>query len=159
MINIFRVTNLFFLVLILVSCAVQKREGDHVVPDSLYDLTTLYDANERAFFLKFTSKSNKEICVPKMSWTDENGGHYFFGDTRIFFMSDGVRYDVKKVDYSGHCTAVKINGCVNILKNGDQIFGKLPIEDFSVPTEVYLREGFNPQLYYSYAPRFCTTKK
>lgn len=159
MINILRVTNLLFLVLVSVSCAVQKREGDHVVPGDLYDLSASYDANERAFLLKFTSKSSKEICVPKMSWTDEKGGHYFFGDTRIFFVSDGVRYDVKKADYSAHCTAVKINGCVNILKYGDQLFGRLPIEDFSVPTEVYLREGFNPQLYYSYTPRFCTTKR
>jgi hypothetical protein len=140
------------------SCAVQKREGEQYVPDHLYELSISYDDKERAFRLKFTSHADDEICIPKMSWTDENGGHYFFEDRRIYFVDHGIRYDIKDLA-SGYCTSLKINGCINILKKNDQIFGKLPIEDFVVPSEVYLTEDFNPQLHYPYAPRFCTVKR
>lgn len=140
------------------SCAVQKMASEQYVPGHLYELNISYDDKERAFLLKLTSQANEEICIPEMSWTDEDGGHYFFGDRQVYFVNDGVRYDIKDVAFSDYCTSLKVNGCINILKKNEQIFGKIPIEDFVVPSETYLSKNFNPQLHYPYAPRFCTVR-
>lgn len=140
------------------SCASQKREGEQYVPDNLYDLKISYDHKERAFLFNFTSYADGEICIPRMSWADENGGHYFFEDRRIYFVDRDVRYDIKDLA-SGYCTPQKKNGCVHVLKKNDQLFGKLQIEDFIVPSEVYLDKDFNPQLQYPHKPRFCAARR
>lgn len=160
MVKMQRIKTLPFVVLalILMSCAVQKREGEQYVPDHLYELNFFYDEKEKAFLFEFTSYADGEICIPKMSWADEKGGHYFFEDRRIYFVNHRIRYDIKDQN-SGYCTPQTKNGCIYILEKNDQLFGKLPIEDFVVPSEIYSSEDFNPQLHYPYAPRYCTTKK
>lgn len=145
------------LALMLLSCAVPKREGEQYVPENLYDLSITYGHEEKAFLFKVTSHADDEICIPKMSWPDKNGGHYFFEDRRIYFVDHGIRYDIKNLA-SGYCTPQRNNGCIYILTKNEELFGKLPIEDFVVPSEIYLSEDFNPQLQYPYAPRFCAIK-
>ena len=160
MVKMQRIINLPFvvLVLMLMSCAVQKRESEQYVPDHIYEFNISYDQKEKAFLFEFTSHADDEICIPKMSWADEKGGHYFFEDKRIYFVNHGIRYDIKD-QAPGYCTPQTKNGCVYILEKNDQLFGKLPIDDFVVPFEIYSSEDFNPRLHYPYAPRFCTTKK
>lgn len=153
-----KIITLFFIFLVITSCIPQKREGEQYVPDNLYSLNISYSHKEKAFLFSFTSKTDDDICIPRMSWVDENGGHYFFEDRRIYFVDRGVRYDIKDLT-SGYCTPQKNSACVHVLKKNDQLFGKLKIEDFVVSSDVYLSERFNPQLQYPYKPRFCATHK
>lgn len=151
-----KIINVLSVILVpmLMSCAIQTKEGGQVVPPHLYDLSTTYSHEKKAFLFKLTSYADGEICIPKMRWTDEKGGHYFFEDRRIYFINHGVRYDIKD-QASGYCTPQKNEGCVHILKKNDRLFGKLPIEDFVVPSEIYLNKDFNPQFQYPYDLRFC----
>jgi hypothetical protein len=148
---------IFFVLLVLISCATQKKEGAQHVPDNLYDLNISYSHKEKAFLFSFTSHADGEICIPRMSWVDETGGHYFFEDKRIYFIDRGVRYDIKDLA-SGYCTPQRNNGCVHVLKKNDHLFGKLRIEDFAVSSEIYLNKDFNPKLQYPYKPRFCAAR-
>lgn len=144
--------------LVSASCATKKEVGEQFVPSDMYDLSLSYDKKLKAFMLELKSYADEEICIPEMNWTDEKGGHYFFGDKRVYFLYGDVRYDMRVVSYSDYCTAVKVNDCMKILKKGNQIIGKLPIKDFSAPSEVYLSKDFEPRLHYSYTPRYCVTK-
>jgi hypothetical protein len=136
------------------SCVTQKREGERIVPAHLYDLKISYSREERAFLLALTSHADNEICVPKMRWSDEGGGHYFYEDRRVNFVDRRIRYDIKDLP-SGVCTSQKANGCVYILKKGDQLRGKLPIDDFSVPPDVVRDSDFHPQFNYPFELHFC----
>lgn len=145
------------IVFALVSCTTKKWEGDRHVPEDLYDFATHYDREQRAFILYIKSGSEEEICISRMSWTDENGGHYFFGESDIYFTNHGVRYPIKDMA-SGYCTSPSTNGCVNVLKYKDHIYGKIAIEDFVVSPEIYLSDDFDPHLNYERPFSFCTSK-
>lgn len=106
---------LLALTLGLFSCATQKWESERYVPENLYDLSVSYDHEEKVFLLNFISKSEEEICIARMSWADEKGGHYFFGDRNVYFTNDGIRYEIKDLA-TGYCASQEINGCINILK-------------------------------------------
>lgn len=136
------------------SCVTQKREGEQIVPAHLYDLEIIYSEEARAFLLALTSHADREICVPKMRWPDEGGGHYFYEDKRVSFVDRGTRYGIKDLP-SGVCTSQKANGCIYILNKGDQLRGRLPIDDFSVPPDVVRHSDFDPRFKYPYELRFC----
>lgn len=143
---------LFFFV--VTSCASQERKAGSYVPANLYNLSIAYSYENKAFIFSFTSLSDDEICIPKMSWPDENGRHYFFEDRRVYFMDRGIRYDIQDLS-SGYCTSLKKNGCVHVIKKNGQLFGRLRIEDFVITRDVFLSENFSPQLQYPYKPYFC----
>jgi hypothetical protein len=138
------------------SCVTQKREGEQIVSAHLYDLKISYSEGARAFLLTLTSHADSEICVPKMRWSDESGGHYFYEDRRVYFVDRGIRYDIKDLP-SGICTSQKANGCVHILRKGEQLRGKLLIDDFSVPSEVVRDSRFSPQFRYPFDLHFCAS--
>ncbi len=138
-----------------VSCVTQKREGEQIVPEHLYELTASYSHEERAFLLALTSHADSEICVPTMRWADERGGHYFYEDRRVYFLDRGIRYDIKDLP-SGFCTPHQGEGCVYILRKDDRLHGKLPIDDFVVPSAIVQSRDFNPRFNYPYDLRFCT---
>lgn len=139
---------------LLMSCVSEKREGPHFVPKDLYELEISYSGLERAFLFRLTSHARNEICIPRMRWPSEEGGHYFFGDKRIYVVVEGVRYDIKDLA-SGYCTPTRKNRCIHILEENDELLGKLPIDDFVVPPSVYLDTKFDPQLRYPYDPHYC----
>jgi hypothetical protein len=89
-----------------------------------------------------------------MRWPSDKGGHYFFGDERIYFLNNNIRYNIKDLA-PGYCTPTEKNGCVYVLKKDEQLLGKLPIKDFVVLPEVYMDKSFSPKLHYPYAPHFC----
>jgi hypothetical protein len=151
-----QIINLISIVLVsmLMSCAIETREGDQIVPAHLYDLSISYSHQEKAFLFGLTSYADDEICIPRMSWVDERGGHFFFEDRQIYFVDRGIRYEIKDLA-SGYCTPQKDQGCVHVLKKNDQLFGKLPIEDFVVPPEIYLEKDFNPQFRYPHGLHYC----
>lgn len=136
------------------SCVTQKRAGEQIVPAHLYDLKIAYSEEARAFLLTLTSHADREICVPRMRWSGEDGGHYFYEDRRVYFFDRGIRYDIKDLS-TGVCTSQKANGCVYILGKGDQLRGKLPVDDFSVPPGLVLSSDFDPQFKYPYDLHFC----
>lgn len=144
-------------VLTMMSCASPKNEGEQYVPDHLYELKVSYNQEEKAFLFKLTSYADNEICIPRMRWAAENGGHYFFEDRKIYFVNQGIRYDIKDLA-SGYCASQEKNGCVNFLKKNDQLFGMLKIEDFVVPSDVYTNKNFSPDLQYPYKPRYCASQ-
>lgn len=144
----------FPVVFLLLSCATQKQESSEFVPNDLYEMDISYDREDQAFLFKLKSDAGSAICVPRMRWPSESGGHYFFGDDNIYFTEGDIRYDIKNLA-SGYCTPQSKNGCIYILKKNDQLFGRLPIEDFAVPSEMYRDDDFDPQLHYPYKPRFC----
>jgi hypothetical protein len=136
------------------SCVAQRQEGSEHVPENLYDLSIAYDEEEEAFFFNLTSFAKREICIPRMRWPSESGGHYFFGDISIYVVIDGGQFRIKD-GVSGHCTPTKNGPCVHVLKQNDELLGKLAIRDFEVPVEVDLTGKLEPELRFPYTPNYC----
>ena len=141
-------------VLLLSSCGTHIREASEFVPNDLYEMHISYDQKEEAFLFQLKSYSARKICVPRMSWPSRDGSHYFFGDKRIHFTQDDVRYDIKNGP-SLYCTPAKKGDCVYVLNRNGELEGKISIEDFVVPSRIYMNSHFDPKLHFPYRPRFC----
>lgn len=152
--RLLRICLCMSLLQILSSCIAPGRDSLDHVPASLYDISITYDKHEMAFTLKLISHANEAICISRMSWPSEKGGHYFSENEEVLFVNRGIQYRVKNLG-SSHCTASRKNGCVYRLRKNQGLIGKLRITDFMVEPDIYLDTGFSPELQYPYSPSFC----
>lgn len=136
------------------ACQLRKNQNVEYVPESMYDLKVLYDSSDYSFYLTLTSVSKQDICIPKMVWPDAKGRHYLFGDSQVFMMDQGVKYEIQDAE-NGYCQSSKKNGCVYEIKNGASLLGKLKLEDFNI-SNTDLKNVSAPKLEYPYRPFFCS---
>lgn len=151
---------------VIVGCAALK-DNDHViaVEGQDYKIITYDNFNKFRFDIKFTSLSERPICLYEDQWASINtyGQHRIFGesikqlDAEIFVISDSETFYPRASTVGGHCKAntdAEVQKlCSQRIEKGNQLLTSLPYQFFDL--KILKSEDQSKKLNYSISVQFC----
>lgn len=152
-------------VLLDAGCASKKSNEIIAEEGSDYTITTYDNFNRFRFDIKFTSLSERSICLYEDQWAniDTYGQHRVLGeaikqlDAEIFAISGSETYYPRASTVGGHCEAgtdAEVQKlCSQRIKKGDQLQTSLPYQFFDL--EILNNEDQSKELSYTIHVQFC----